>query len=136
VNDAEALSPSDPLTVMVYVLPVAMFATKKKVPVKAVPPPDKTHADEAKSPPGAEEIAHEAESPPLKRPPVSDIVMVSPGDPVAAESVITGVPSMRKDVLAKSPVFPVTFIVVFVSRATDIPTVNEPVTFPPLTLQL
>ena len=48
----------------------------------------------------------------------------------------TGVPSTVKLVLAESPVFPVTVMVAPVFTLTETPTVNEPVTFPPPTVQV
>jgi len=110
----------------------------KKVPLIDVPPPDMTHADEEKRPVGAEEIVQEDESPLLNCPPTeSDNDTVVPGgSDEVGEKVITGVPSIVKLALAESPKFPVTTIVVFELAAIETPTVKEPVTLPPLTLQL
>jgi len=136
VKVAEARSPSEPVTVTVYVLPGATLATTKNVPVRDVPPPDMTHAEEKKRPLGAEEIVHEAASPLLNCPVTPTVTVVPGGSEADGVKVSAGAPSIVKATIAESPVFPVTVILVSVFASTETPTLKDPVIFPPLTLQL
>jgi len=112
------------------------LATVKKVPVKEVPPPVRLHAEAAKSPLGVEVIVHADESPLLNCPPLRLTAIVLPGGSgETGANAIAGVASLVKDTVAESPVFPVTVIDV-TSNVAPTPTLNEPVTFPPLMLQL
>ncbi len=107
----------------------------KNVPVNDVPPADNWHAELENRPVGVEVIVQVAESPLLNCPVLSVTVSVVPGG-FGDGKVITGALSMVKLVLAESPLFPVTVIVVAVLAPTETPTVNVPVTFPALTLQV
>lgn len=97
-----------------------------------------TQADEEKRPPGLEEIVQVDVSPLLNCPvPVRDTKIVAPGGcGEAGAKAITGVPSRVKEVVAVSPRFPVTVMLTMVFVATEAPTVNAPVTFPPPTLHV
>lgn len=63
-------------------LPTGLFATMKNVPDIDVPPVEIMHADDAKSPPGFEDIVQVTESPLLNCPELSSTRTVAPTGPI------------------------------------------------------